>query len=419
MRIVVLGGGVIGTASAWFLNRDGHEVTLVERQSGVALATSFANGGQISVSHSEPWANPSAPAKVLRWLGREDAPLLFRLRPELHQWLWGLAFLRECLPARTLRNIRACVRLATYGRAQLQTLVESLAIDYDRVARGILHFYTSEREFEASLKPAALMRELGCNRRSISAAEAIAIEPALRAIGDRIAGADYCAEDESGDVFKFASNLAARAQAAGVRLLLGTEATRVVLGAGRVSAVEALGPDGWHAQLPADAVVVALGVESRALLRPLGVRLPLCPAKGYSVTYEILDAERAPKVSLTDDEHKLVISRLGNRLRVAGTAEFAGMDRSLNAVRCEMLARRTRELFPGACNFDRPRFWAGLRPVTPSNVPLIGRTAFPNLFINTGHGTLGWTMGVGSGKMIADIVAGRPPEVEAPPLPWT
>lgn len=418
MRVTVLGGGIVGTASAWFLNRAEHDVTLIERQPAVALETSFANGGQISVSHSEPWANPAAPAKILGWLGKEDAPLLFRLRPELHQWLWGIAFLRECQPGRASRNIQACVRLATYSRDQQVALARQLAIEYDRVQRGILHFYTSQREFEASLKPAAMMRELGCNRRSVSAAEAVQIEPALSAIGDRIAGADFCAEDESGDAFKFASALAAHAERAGVRVLLNTSATRIIVEQGRVAAVEVIGPDGWHARLATDAVVVALGAFSRGLLLPLGIGLPLYPAKGYSVTYEIADTDRAPTVSLADDEHKLVISRLGNQLRVAGTAEFAGFDRGLSPLRCELLARRTRQLFPNASDYAQPRFWAGLRPVTPSNVPLIGGTPIANLFLNTGHGTLGWTMGAGSGKLIADIVSGRATDIEVPALPW-
>lgn len=418
MRVLVLGGGIIGTASAWFLRSGGHEVTVVERQPGVARETSFANGGQISVSHSEPWANPSATLKVLKWLARDDAPLLFRPRPELHQWLWGLAFLRECLPARSARNIRYNVRLASYSRSLLQQLRRELALDYDQLARGILHFYTSAQEYRASLAPAALMRELGCNRRSVDADEAVRIEPALAAIRDRLVGADYCAEDESGDVLKFTEGLARAAAVRGVRFEFGTQVTRLLSERGRVTGVEVIGPDGWHRTLDADAVVVALGAHSRALLAPLGIRLPLYPGKGYSATYEIVDAERAPTVSLTDDEYKLVFSRLGARLRVAGTAELAGYDRGLNAKRCALLTRRTRELFPGACDYARPRYWAGLRPVTPSNVPLIGATPLAGLYVNTGHGTLGWTMGVGSGKLIADLVDRRATDIEPPPLPW-
>jgi D-amino-acid dehydrogenase len=418
MRVLVLGGGIIGTSSAWFLQAAGHEVTVVERQPGVARETSLANGGQISVSHSEPWANPRAPLKLLKWLGRDDAPLLFRFRPEIDQWLWGLAFLRECLPARTARNIRQCVRLSLYSRAQLQRLRHELGLEYDQLARGILHFYTSAAEFEASLAPAALMRELGCDRRSIDADEAVRIEPALAPMRDRIVGADYCGEDESGDVARFTTGLAQAAQARGVRFRFNTNVTRLRTKGGCVAGVDVVGDDGWHRTLDADAVVVAMGAYSRALLVPIGIRLPLYPGKGYSATFEIVEPALAPTVSLTDDEYKLVFSRLGSRLRVAGTAELNGYDRSLNDARCAALTRRTQSLFPGACDYARPRYWAGLRPVTPSNVPLIGATPLTNLHVNTGHGTLGWTMGVGSGKLVADLVDGRAPDIEPPPLPW-
>jgi D-amino-acid dehydrogenase len=418
MRVLVLGGGIIGTASAWFLRAAGHEVTLVERAPGVARETSFANGGQISVSHAEPWANPAAPLKVLKWLGRADAPLLFRLRPELHQWTWALAFLRECLPSRTARNIRHNVRLALYSRALLRALRRELALEYDQLSRGILHFYTSAAEYEASLAPAALMRELGCDRRSIDADEAVRIEPALASLRDRIVGADYCAEDESGDAARFTEGLARAAEQRGVRFVFDTQVTRLVREAGRVCGAEAVGGDGRYRVLPADAVVVALGVHSRALLAPLRIRLPLYPGKGYSATYEIVDAARAPTVSLTDDEYKLVFSRLGARLRVAGTAELNGYDRSLNEKRCAAITRRVQSLFPGTCEYARPSYWAGLRPVTPSSVPLVGAAPIAGLYVNTGHGTLGWTMGVGSGKLLADLVGGRATDIEPPPLPW-
>jgi D-amino-acid dehydrogenase len=417
MNVVVVGGGIVGTASAWFLRRVGHDVTLIERQPGVAQETSLANGCQISASHSEPWANPDAPLKILQWLGRADAPLLFRLRPELHQWLWGLAFLRECLPERFAANVRACVRLALYSRAQLKQLRRELAIEYDCQERGILHFFTTQASFDGAQRGAALMRELGCERRAVDAQEAVRIEPALASIAGRIVGADYCADDESGDVAAFTTALARHAAAAGVTFEFGCEATRLQRDGDRVTAVEAIGRDGWFRTWRTDAVVVAAGVFSRALVAPLGVRLPLYPGKGYSATYDIVDPARANTVSLTDDECKLAISRLGNRLRVAGTAELNGYARDLDPVRCDLLTRRARELFPGVCDFERPRYWAGLRPATPSNVPLIGRTRCTNLYVNTGHGTLGWTMGVGSGKLVADIVSGRATDIEVPALP--
>jgi D-amino-acid dehydrogenase len=411
MHVVVLGAGIIGTASAWFLRADGHEVTVIDRQPGVALETSFANACQISVSHSEPWANPAAPLKILHWLGREEAPLLFRLRFDPPLWLWGLAFLRECLPDAARRNTRACLAIALHSRTLLKQLRRELALEYDHLERGILHFYTDARAFEAAQESAALMRELGCDRRIVSAAEAVAIEPALAPARGRIVGGDYCAEDESGDILAFTQALARHAAARGVAFRFNHFATRILAEHGRVTGVEMLGPQGWHETLAADAVVVAAGAFSRQLLLPLGERLALYPAKGYSATFDIVDPTRAPTVSVTDDEYKIAISRLGNRLRVAGTAEFDGFSRALNPARCAALTRRVSELFPGACDYERPRYWAGLRPATPSNVPIIGRTRIRGLYVNTGHGTLGWTMGVGSGQLIADIVGGRTPAV--------
>ena len=411
MRVVVLGGGIVGTASAWFLRQDGHEVTLVERQSGVALETSFANACQISASQSEPWANPSAPAKILQWLGKEDAPLLFRLKADPYQWLWALQFLTHCTPGSTRSNIRDCVRLALHGRKTLRALRRDLALEYDQIERGILHFYVDPEEFEGAKAGAAIMRELGCDRRAVSAQEAVEIEPALAPMRDKIAGADYCAEDESGDIFKFTQQLAQHAQARGVTLRFNHLATRVLTAGGRATGVEVVEPDGWHKIIDADAVVVALGSYSRELLLPLGIYLSLYPGKGYSATYAIVDPARAPTVSVTDDAFKMAVTRLGDRLRVAGTAELSGFSRDLNSTRCEMLTRRVRDLFPGAADYDKPRYWTGLRPMTPSNVPLIGRTRVPNVYVNTGHGTLGWTMGAGSGQIIADVVAGRTPAV--------
>jgi D-amino-acid dehydrogenase len=411
MRIVVLGGGIIGTASAWFLRRDGHEVTLVERQPGVALETSFANAGQISVSHCEPWATPAALRKLLQWIGREDAPLLFRPRADPQQWLWGLQFLFHCTPGSARSNMRACLRLALHSRATLQALRQQLALEYDHLERGILHLYVDAEQFEAAKAVAAVMREFGCDRRAVTADQAVEIEPALAPMRNKIAGADYCAEDESGDAFLLTQQLARHAESRGVRLLFNHLATRVRVAGGRANQVEVIGPDGWHGLLDADAIVVALGSYSRELLLPLGIRLPLYPGKGYSATYAIVDAACAPSVSVTDDACKIAVTRLGNRLRVAGTAEFSGFSRDLNPARCALLTRRARELFPGACDYDQPRYWTGLRPMTPSNVPLIGRTRIANLFVNTGHGTLGWTMGAGSGQIMADLVAGRTPAV--------
>ncbi len=416
MRVIVLGAGIVGTASAWFLQKAGHEVTVIDRQPGVAQETSFANGCQISVSHAEPWANPSAPLKLLKWLGREDAPLLFRLRPEWMQWRWGMAFLRECTPARTAHNIRQIIAIAEYSRQTLQAVRAETGIAYDCETRGILHFYTDEAEFQQSLPAAQLMRELGCPRETITPDEVIRIEPALTGIRHKIAGGDFTATDESGDIYQFTTGLAARCEQAGVQFRFNTTITRLLSegsgAAARISGVEVIDEHGRHQRLHADSYVLALGSFSQPLAKAVGIDLLLYPGKGYSATYTVTNPQRAPRVSLTDDGHKLVISRLGNRLRVAGTAELNGYTRELNPVRCEAITQRTRELFPEACDYDHPQYWTGLRPLTPSNVPYIGRTPLGNLFLNTGHGTLGWTMGCGSGKAIADIVSGRRPDVD-------
>ncbi len=416
MKVIVLGAGIVGTASAWFLQKAGHEVIVLDRQPGPAQETSFANGGQISVSHAEPWANPSAPLKLLKWLGREDAPLLFRLRPEWLQWRWGMQFLRECTPGRTAHNIRQIVAIAEYSRQTLQAVRAETGIDYDCETRGILHFYTDEQEFSQSLPAARLMRELGCPRETIDANEVVRIEPALAAIRHKIVGGDFTATDESGDVYKFTTGLATKCAEAGVSFRFDHTVTRLLSegsgAAARVTGVEVIDDQGRHQVLRADAFVLAMGSFSQQLAKPLGVDLMLYPGKGYSATFRVTRPERAPQVSLTDDGHKLVLSRLGDRLRVAGTAELNGYTRELNMVRCEAITRRTRELFPDACDFDNPVYWTGLRPLTPSNVPYIGKTRVANLFLNTGHGTLGWTMGCGSGRAIADIVSGRRPDLD-------
>jgi D-amino-acid dehydrogenase len=405
MKVIVLGAGVIGTASAWYLRQAGHEVTVLERQGGPALETSFANGCQISVSHAQPWANPATLVKVLRDLGREDAPLLFRLRADPLQWRWCLQFVRECQPRRVAANLRRIVAIAEDSRRCLQDLRLETGIEYDSLSRGILHFYTDQREFDKSLGAAAAMRDLGCPRMPIDADEVVRIEPALAGVRAQLVGGDFTASDESGDVFKFTSQLAAKGAAGGVEFRYNTTVTRLLTEGGRVSGVEIIDGEGRHQVLRADAFVIALGSFSAPLLAPLGIRLMIYPGKGYSATYRITDPEAAPTVSLTDDGHKLVLSRLGGRLRVAGTCELNGYSRELNPVRCEAITRRVRALFPGACDYDDPTYWAGLRPLTPSNLPYIGATRYANLFLNTGHGTLGWTMACGSGRAIAGIIS--------------
>jgi D-amino-acid dehydrogenase len=399
LRIAVLGAGVIGVTSAWYLARAGHEVTLVDRQPQAGMETSFANGGQVSAGHAEPWARPSVLPKVLEWLGREDAPLLFRPRADFAQWQWGLRFLLECVPGRFERNRRQLAGLAAYSQSSLQELRTETGIQYDQLSRGILQFCTEQADFQT----------LSAHGGAISADECLRIEPALRASRAPVVGGVYVAGYESGDAHAFTQQLAQRAEALGVRFLRETTVEGLEIAGGRIAAAQAGGQ-----RLEADAFVIALGSYSPLLLEHLGISIPVYPLKGYSITIPLSAqaAAAAPTVSLTDEARKLVISRLGNRLRCAGTAELAGYDTSINVVRCAAILKRIEQLFPDLAGAAEVKYWAGLRPATPNNVPLIGRTRYENLYLNTGHGTLGWTLAAGSAKALADLVSGRQPQAD-------
>jgi len=411
LKVLILGAGVVGVSSAWYLAKAGHEVTVIDRQPAAGLETSFANGGQISVSHAEPWSNPHAPLRALSWMGREDAPLLFRLRwdPALFDWSWR--FLRECTPQRTRNNIRDIVALALYSRNQLKALRAETAIEYEHLERGILHVYTDPKEYAAAVEASKVLREFGCDRKTIGADECVAIEPALQAARPLLVGGDYTAADESGDAQSFTKNLAALCAARGVCFRYGTTVLRLTKSGGAISGALIETATGDE-MLTADAYVVALGSYTPLMLRTVGIRLPVYPAKGYSATIPLTESSIAPTVAMTDDGHKIVFSRLGQRLRVAGTAEFNGYNTELNSVRCQALMQRTRQLFPELRPAGEPEFWCGLRPSTPSNVPFVGRSSVPNLYLNTGHGTLGWTMACGSGTVLADIMSGRESEIQ-------
>ena len=411
MHILVLGAGVVGTTTAWYLQKQGHQVTVVDRQNQAGLETSYANGGQISVSHAEPWANPSAPLKVMKWLFQPDAPLLFRPRLYPAQWRWALSFLGQCTSARAAHNIRQMVNLGTYSRSQLQALRNEAGIEYNHLEKGILHFYTNPAEFDGAMEPTRIMQDLGCDRQIIDADRAVELEPALKPIRNRIAGATYTSEDESGDARMFTQNLAKRCAEAGVEFRYGTEILGFERAGERVLGIQTL-RDGHHETLRADAYVLSMGSFSAALASQLGIFLNIYPAKGYSITVPVKNEEAAFNVSLTDDEYKLVYSRLGDRMRVAGTAELNGYSRKLNYTRCRAIVRRTAEVMPEAGYWDQAEFWTGLRPATPSNVPYIGKSHFANLYLNTGHGTLGWTHSCGSAAALADIIDGRKPEVD-------
>ena len=404
--VVVLGAGVIGINTAYWALRSGKRVCVIDRQPAAGLETSFANGGQISVSHAEPWANPSAPFKVMKWLFDDRAPLLFRPKFDIHQWLWLAKFLVNCLPRRADRNTVEIVKLATESRALLRQIREREGIRYDERSRGILHFYRDQREFAAAVGVAELMRKFGCDRAVIDTDRVVEIEPALAERKRDIVGATYTADDESGDALLYTQRLAAVCAKMGATYLWCSDATALDADrtAQRVHSVEVRTPDGYR-RLRARDVVVCLGSYSAPFLRPYGVPLAIYPAKGYSVTIPTEGSNAAPVTSLTDDEYKLVYSNLGGRLRVAGTAELSGYTRNLNLRRCRAILDNARSLFPKAGNFAKATFWTGLRPTTPSNVPYIGRTRYRNLWLNTGHGTLGWTMGAGSGHRVVDMIA--------------
>lgn len=421
MKTLVLGAGIIGISTAWHLAERGHEVTVVDRQRDAALETSFANAAQISVSYCEPWANRHAPAKMLKWMFRNDAPLLFRPRLDWQQWRWGLEFLAQCNDAAFERNVQQLVALGAYSHAALKDVVAATGIDYHRLERGIAHFYTDAKAFDEAGDAAALMQRFGVDRKVVSREELFAIEPAFRNF-DRIVGGTYTASDESGDARVFTQRLAALCAARGVRFLFGHDVERLESAGGAIEAVRVRErATGIVQRLQADDVVVACGSYSAPLLRQVGVDLPIYPGKGYSATFKLKQPAAAPFVSSIDDEVKVAMSRLGDELRVAGTIEVSGYDATLQSQlaqdRCRMLAERIERVLPGVCDTrlpeqgGDPQFWTGLRPATPTNIPYIGRTRVRGLWVNAGHGTLGWTHGAGSGKAIAELISGRTPRM--------
>lgn len=416
MKVIVLGAGILGVCTAWYLLEEGHEVTVVDRQPDAALETSFANGAQISVSFCEPWASAGTPLKVAKWLLHADAPLLFRPHLDPQQWRWGLHFLAQCNDAAFARNVRQLVALGRYSHESLKALVAATGIEYDRLQKGILHFFSSREDFIQGTRAAALMREYGVDRRVLTPDEVLAIEPALAAFRPRLCGGTYTPSDESGDAHLFTRQLAQRCAARGAQFLWEYRVQTLEVAGGAVEAVRVLPREGPARRLRGDAVVAALGAYTAPLLRPHGVSLDIYPAKGYSATLPLLQPERASCVSLLDDARKLAISRLGDRLRIAGTAEMAGYDTRLDTPtarqRCQALLRRCEELFPGVADLSQPHFWAGLRPSTPDNLPYIGRSRLARLWLNTGHGTLGWTHGAGSGRALAELMSGRRPALD-------
>ena len=417
MKVIVLGAGIIGVATAWYLLEEGHDVTVVERQPAAALETSFANGAQISVCFCEPWANAGAPLKVARWMLQADSPLLFRPRLDPHQWRWALSFLGQCNDAAFARNVQQLVALGRYSHESLKSVVAATGIEYDRLQRGILHFFSSAADYESGVKAAGLMRDHGVDRRVLGRDEVLQVEPALKAFGDRIHGGTYTPSDESGDARVFTQKLSERCAARGAKFLyehdiLGFDRSGSKIEGVRVRDRATL----RNTTLVGDQVVAATGSFTAPLLRSLGIWLNIYPAKGYSATLRLKRPQDASVVSLLDDTRKIAISRLGDHVRIAGTAEMAGYDTRVDSatarVRCEALVRRYEQLFPGVADTTQPNFWAGLRPSTPNNLPYIGRSRISNLWLNAGHGTLGWTHGAGSGRALAELISGRRPQLD-------
>ncbi|ATE58964.1 D-amino acid dehydrogenase [Thauera sinica] len=415
MHVMVLGAGLAGVSTAWYLHQAGFEVSVVDRQPEAGRETSFANGGQISISHPEPWSNPATPFLALRWLGKPDAPLQFHPRASAEQWKWALQFLHECLPWRSRRNTEAIASLATFSGERLRALRAETGIAYDQRERGILHLFFTEAEFRHAPRRARLLARFGIEARVCDAGECIALEPALAPQRGRLAGGLYAPGDESGDAFRFTQALADRLREHGVRFHYRTRITGLSAGGGRIDGVEVQDADGRTGTLSARAYVVCLGSFSPRMVAPLGERLPIYPVKGYSVTAPVLDPERAPEVSLTDESRRIVCSRLGDRLRIAGTAELGGFDTDLRPERVRNILDWVQTRFPGAIDADRASPWAGLRPATPGNLPIIGKGNCDNLWFNTGHGTLGWTLACGSAAALAELMLGHRP---APRFPF-
>lgn len=406
MHVVVLGAGVIGTTAAWYLLENGHQVTVIDRQHASAQETSFANGGQISACHATPWANATTPKQILKWLGREEAPLLFRMRFDPQLFSWGFRFLRNCTTARATENLEKSLRVAVYSRDCLRQLRDDIGLEYDHSQRGILHICRDEAEMGSVAAATAQMQEFGLNRHMVSADECYEIEPALRQSKTPILGGSFTPDDESGDAHKFTQSLAQKCIERGATFKFDTNIIGLKRDQGRVTSVQTDAGD-----IDGDTFVMCLGSYSPLLTKPLGIHLPIYPGKGYSISIDTTGYHGAPQTALIDDSAKMVYARLGNRLRVAGTAELDGYSLRMSERRKQLIVDKAFELFPNSGDRSKITFWSGLRPVTPDSAPIIGGTKYGNLFLNTGHGTLGWTMSCGSGKAIADLISHKHPDI--------
>jgi D-amino-acid dehydrogenase len=406
MKVIVLGSGVIGTSAAFYLARAGHEVVVVDRQSAPALETSYANAGEVSPGYSAPWAGPGVPVKAIQWLLMHHRPLVIRPRLDPAMWRWGLSMLRNCTAARYRVNKTRMVRLAEYSRDCLRALRRDTGIAYDERSLGTLQLFRTQKQLDGIGKDVAILEDFGVPYAVLDRAGYVAIEPALAAVQEKFVGALRLPDDETGDCFKFTQNLAALATQAGATFRFGVRIDGLERDGARIAGVRT-----DAGTLAGDAYLVALGSYSPLLVRPLGLALPVYPVKGYSITVPITDPAQAPESTIMDETHKVAVTRLGDRIRVGGTAELAGYDLTLHASRRATLEHVVTDMFPRGGDVDRAEFWTGLRPMTPDGTPVLGPTPFANLFLSTGHGTLGWTMAAGSGRVIADVISGREPEV--------
>ncbi|HEX2814008.1 MAG TPA: D-amino acid dehydrogenase [Sphingopyxis sp.] len=408
MKIVVLGAGVIGVTSAYYLAEAGHEVVLIDRQPGPGLETSFANAGEISPGYASPWAAPGIPVKALRWLFMHHAPLILKLRFDPAMLRWIFAMLRNCTAGRYALNKSRMVRLAEYSRDELVALRTVLGIDYDHRSQGTLQLFRTQKQFDDSASDIAVLKDYGVAYELLERDGCVRAEPGLAATRDRFVGGLRLPGDETGDCHLFTRALADRLPAMGVEILYDTAIEALETEGGRIAGVRT-----DRGTIRGDAYLAALASFSPGLLRPLGLDVPIYPVKGYSVTVPIAEDSRAPVSTLLDESYKIAITRLGDRIRVGGMAELSGFNRALSPRREETLLHSLNDLFPGAAvQGAETNFWSGLRPMTPDSTPIIGATRLPNLFLNAGHGTLGWTMACGSGRLIASLIGGTPPPID-------
>jgi D-amino-acid dehydrogenase len=411
VKVLVLGGGVVGVTTAYYLARSGHEVTVVDRQPEPARETSFANAGEVSPGYASPWAGPGVPIKAVKWLLMKHGPLVLRPKLDPAMWSWLIKMLRNCTSARYAVNKSRMIPLAEYSRDCLRALRDEIPIHYDERSRGTLQLFRKPSQLDGTAGDIAVLQQYGVPYEVLDRDGCIAAEPALAAVKHRIAGGLRLPQDETGDCHMFTQALAALADKLGVQFRLNTTIERLETDAKGISGVITSA-----GVLHADAYVVALGSWSPLLLRPLGVSIPVYPVKGYSITVPVIDPDAAPVSTVMDESYKVAITRLGDRIRVGGTAEVSGYSDKLYSARRATLEHSLTELFPRGGNLTEATFWSGLRPMTPDGPPVIGATRYANLHLNTGHGTLGWTMACGSARVLADLLSGRKPEIDTADL---